>query len=133
LFLLLFTVVALPADEPNPIFSQGFANGVFWQTLSGREKTLFITGMWSEGPVITLFGLTGHSECGTLVNQDWAPHITNGGLLAEIDSFYHSNKANLSLPVSMAVIYIYMRLEGSTEAGLEKFRSAALEEYPATK
>jgi hypothetical protein len=92
-------------------------------------KISLLVGTGVGRGVLSLYTLSDLPVCNNRVDDDpkW-PVITNANLSKELDTFYN-DAANVQLPISIAVIHIFMRLRGATKEELEKFRAASLKAY----
>ena len=124
--ILLLTTLALGDDL---FFTKGEANGAFWRDLTDPMKISLLVGTGVGRGVLSLYTLSDLPVCNNRVDDDpkW-PIITNANLSKELDTFYN-DAANMPLPISIAVIHIFMKLRGATKEDLEKFRAASLKAY----
>jgi hypothetical protein len=123
LLLLVLAMVGLGQTMTN-----NEVNGLGWRTMNEVGKVYFVMGTFSGGTVLESWTLSDLPACVDHINKQEYPSITNAALIQEIDKFYET-ASNAPLPVSIAVLMTYMRLNGATKEQLEKFRAAMLKTY----
>jgi hypothetical protein len=127
--LLLFLVLVVNCfGQASLIITKGELNGLWWRSASELEKVAFLAGTDSGRTLVALWFLDGQPVCVEQATRSKGKQGTRGELEQEVDKFYET-AANVPLPISIAVIHIMMRLNGSTKEQLEIFRAAALKTY----
>jgi hypothetical protein len=62
-----------------------------------------------------------------VTNNNW-PKLTNAAIAKEVDAFY-DNRANVRLPMHVALVHVFMKRYGASEEDLERFRIKIIEVY----
>jgi hypothetical protein len=125
LFLVLATVVVAQDDK---YATNGEPNGFLWTGMPDLMKSAVTMGMQMGRSVVMVWMLRSESQCRELVNSDakW-PNLSNGGYAKEIDAFYDKDPANLKFPIHTAMLYVLMKITGTSDKDLEKFRTGVLQ------
>jgi hypothetical protein len=106
------------------------ANGIdgeYWRIMSHDQKIAMMEGITLGSEVDYFLAFRDSPVCQGISdkNEKTLPNLSMAGLATEVDVFY-SDEANRPIAVSMAVVYLFMRLRGDSKRDLEAFRSMAL-------
>ena len=128
---LLFLVLCLclHGQDKDAYFTKGDPNGVFWKGLSDGEKSILVLGAGVGKGVVFFYDLANFQMCSQqlVTNNNW-PKLTNAAVAKEVDAFYN-NRANVRLPINVALVHVFMKLKGASDEDLERFRIRIIEIY----
>jgi len=131
LFMLFIVLIACVQAQDNRelYFTKGEPNGVLWRGLSDGEKSILVMGAGVGKGVVFFLDLANLPMCSQQLatSNDWS-RLTNGAVAKEVDAFYDS-RANVRLPISVALVHVFMKLNGASEKDLETFRVKIIEIY----
>ena len=88
--------------------------------MSHDEKVAMVEGI-TMGATVASFFLS--RVCSNDANALRYGNISMAGLVTEVDVFYKTEEANKPLPISIAVVYVIMRLRGDSKERLQTFLS----------
>ena len=128
LILMLLVLATVLVAQDSAYVTNHETNGLGWRVMNEVGKVYFVMGTFSGVAIMENWALNDLPVCTDQITKSQYPQTTNGNLINEIDKFYQT-PANVSLPVSVAVLYTYMKLNGATKAQLDQFRASALKAY----
>jgi hypothetical protein len=119
--------MAVAYGQDDKYTTNGEPNGFMWTEMTDLMKSAAVMGMQAGRGVVIIWMLQTQPQCRELVNSDakW-PNLSNGAFAKELDAFYDKNPANLKLPIRTAMIYVLMKITGTADKDLEKFRTGVL-------
>jgi hypothetical protein len=127
--LLVFVVLVVGCFGQDLNNTKGELNGLAWGKMTSQEKIMLLSGM-DCNHVVTVWALSDLPTCNARVyskEKQW-PKISNEDMAKELDGFYRS-AVNVPLPISMAVVYTFMKLNGASKERLETFRTGVIQVY----
>ena len=127
LIVALITGSAVQAQGPH--FVKNALNGLAWRTLAPAEKTLYLTGA-TEALYMAYQMQMAQADLNCVRGVVSAASIWFKGSLPELrremNTFYDSAD-NVPIPVMNAIVHSQMKLAGTSELELDRYRAASLE------
>jgi hypothetical protein len=129
LLLVLLALATVLVAQEGQTTTEGEVNGLGWSRINEVGKVYFLMGVTVGGSVLANWYLADSPVCLDHVakSKPYPPTI-NGAVIVEINKFYET-AANMPLPVSVAVVYTYLKADGATKERLAKYRALMLKAY----